>query len=97
MSDPDESELNTIAINVQATVVNNPPVFQQASYTFEISENSNDTQEISSLSVSDDSGESAVGLILPCIYTIYIVRGIGYCICMGIQWNLRIKDTLETT
>ena len=60
MSDIQESERNTIAINVQATIVNDPPVFQQASYTFEISENANDTQEISSLSVTDDSGKPIV-------------------------------------
>lgn len=57
MSDPEERVAYTISVMVQATVVNNPPVFQQTSYTFEISENANDTQEISSLSVTDDSGK----------------------------------------
>ena len=46
----------TLAITVRAAIVNNPPMFTFEEYSFNLSENANDNDEIGLIAVTDDSG-----------------------------------------
>lgn len=46
----------SLAITVRAAIVNNPPVFTFEEYSFNLSENANDNDEIGLIAVTDDSG-----------------------------------------
>ena len=54
--DVDGFTQRTLAITVEAVVVNNPPMFTFEEYSFNLSENANDNDEIGLIAVTDDSG-----------------------------------------
>lgn len=56
MTDLDGSIQRTYAITIRAAVVNNPPMFTFEEYSFDLSENANDNDEVGLISVTDDSG-----------------------------------------
>ncbi len=55
VTDPEETASATIFVMVEETVVDNPPVFSQDSYIFQLAENVEDNYVIGSLGVTDES------------------------------------------
>ncbi len=55
VTDPEETASETIIVVVEDTIVDDPPVFSQDSYTFQLAENVEDNYVIGSLGVTDES------------------------------------------